>query len=276
MDDIARNNLKLPNIFITDILQSSSSMTSIRIPTCYKICIILKNCGYLLYRGSEMKLTQGDIFVLFPNVPYVYWTNKNNPWNILLIEMNGNQCQELFISLGTTIERPFIFGALSDDTKRYLKDINDIISAKKRNSLAIIAATFQLLHFLTKNNRTNSFSSSLQLNPTKQAIKYIQENYHMHIDVSMICNYVGYSRSYFSRCFKKQVGMSISEYINHTRIERAKYLLKSTDLFVVEISKLVGFLDPFYFSKCFKKYTGYSPSEYIERNKNKSLYKNEN
>ena len=68
--------------------------------------------------------------------------------------------------------------------------------------------------------------------------------------------------SYFSRLFKKETGEGVIDYINKVRIERAKVLLRNTDLKSSEICSMVGVLDSKYFSKLFKKMEGLTPSEY--------------
>ena len=135
------------------------------------------------------------------------------------------------------------------------------------NHFESLACCYLILNMLMQKSASVKLedTGNVDNNPIKKAVKYIAQNYHNKIDVDMICSHVNYSRSYFSRSFKKETEMSIPEYINYVRIQRAKFLLSNTDLYINEISKTVGFSDPFYFSKCFKKFTGCSPSEYIER-----------
>jgi two-component system response regulator YesN len=76
--------------------------------------------------------------------------------------------------------------------------------------------------------------------------------------------------SYLSRIITQQIGLSFVDFVNTLRIERAKNLLRNSDMKAYEISQIVGFVNPNYFSKCFKKYTGESISEY----KNKFFFNN--
>ena len=68
--------------------------------------------------------------------------------------------------------------------------------------------------------------------------------------------------SYFSSIFKKEVGVSFSNYLNKIRIEQSKLLLKNTDSSIVEIALEVGFEDQSYFSKVFKNLTKMTPKQY--------------
>ena len=56
--------------------------------------------------------------------------------------------------------------------------------------------------------------------------------------------------------FHNYVHMSVSKYINFVRLEKAKDLLKETDLTVREVSDKVGFNDYNYFCRVFKKEVG--------------------
>ncbi|MDP4088924.1 MAG: response regulator, partial [Bacillota bacterium] len=64
--------------------------------------------------------------------------------------------------------------------------------------------------------------------------------------------------SYLSRIFKKEVGINLMEYITKLRIDKAKMLIKNSELKAYEIAEKVGIPDPSYFSTCFKRYTGLS------------------
>ena len=70
------------------------------------------------------------------------------------------------------------------------------------------------------------------------------------------------SRSYLSTKFKKETGMTLSQYIQEQKIEKAKSLLKTTDRSILEIATYLGFSSQGYFQNVFKKLTGMTPKEY--------------
>lgn len=97
------------------------------------------------------------------------------------------------------------------------------------------------------------------------AIQYIQVHLDMPLSLETIAEQLHISPSHLSRTFKKVRGESLTEYINHCRIEKAKEYLKTTDTLTYEIAELVGYNDPAYFSSIFKKHTGMSPTEYRDK-----------
>lgn len=69
------------------------------------------------------------------------------------------------------------------------------------------------------------------------------------------------SRSNLLRKVKKVSNLSVSQFINQIRLERAMELLRSSSWNVSEVSHQVGFNSPSYFIKCFREYYGYPPGE---------------
>ena len=98
-------------------------------------------------------------------------------------------------------------------------------------------------------------------------IAYIDQNYAQELSLQILSQYVHLSKNYLANLFKKETGEGVIDYINKVRLERAKALLRSTDLKSSEICSMVGVLDSKYFSKLFKKLEGMTPSEYREAKK---------
>lgn len=96
-------------------------------------------------------------------------------------------------------------------------------------------------------------------------IGYIRNNYMNKITLDEIADQVFMSKYHISRIFNDGMGISISAYINKTRIEKSKRLLKDTTLSIADIANLIGFEDQSYFTKQFKAEIGISPKEFREK-----------
>ena len=98
-----------------------------------------------------------------------------------------------------------------------------------------------------------------------KARKFIQENFIKDIKLADAAREVALSNYYFSHLFKKETGTSFIEYLTQVRIEKAKELLSTTEMEVINIAFYVGYNDANYFSHVFRKATGYSPKDFRQQ-----------
>ena len=99
-------------------------------------------------------------------------------------------------------------------------------------------------------------------------IKNIQEvalDNNKQMSIEELAQYLYTSRSQLHKKVKSLTGMSITNYINHIRIEKAKDLLKTTQLTISEIAYDVGFVSSNYFARSFKKIANTSPASYRQK-----------
>lgn len=99
------------------------------------------------------------------------------------------------------------------------------------------------------------------------AQKIIEENYSdYNLNVSSIALRLGISSAYMSTLFKTNTKQNMVKYISEFRIEKAKHLLKDTNLKISEVGKKVGYLNTSYFVSLFRNIVGISPNKYRESN----------
>lgn len=82
------------------------------------------------------------------------------------------------------------------------------------------------------------------------------------LKIGEIAARLGFSRSYLHNRFRKEVGMSPSDYAQRLRIKRCCSRLATTGESVTDIAIEFGFGSSQYFSRVFKKYLGTTPTEY--------------
>lgn len=96
---------------------------------------------------------------------------------------------------------------------------------------------------------------------------YIDENYFKDLTLNSISEVFYISPNYLSTIFNEKNKISLTDYINKIRIEKAKEYLKSTDIKISKISKKVGYKNVSYFGYMFKKYIKCTPKQYRLENK---------
>jgi len=100
---------------------------------------------------------------------------------------------------------------------------------------------------------------------------YIQENIEEKISREQIAMHVYVSADYISHIFKREMGISLSEYIMRQKIEKAKQLIQEGEDNIGNIAIRLGYGSFSYFTELFKRQAGIPPSEYknIARRQNK-------
>ncbi|MCB1092931.1 MAG: helix-turn-helix transcriptional regulator, partial [Verrucomicrobiae bacterium] len=96
------------------------------------------------------------------------------------------------------------------------------------------------------------------------AKQYINANLEDRITLDDVAAHVCVSPYYFCKIFKQATGMTLTEYVNRRRIERAKRKLLVPHARVTEVAYDVGYQSLSQFNRSFLKYVGMSPTHYRE------------
>lgn len=110
--------------------------------------------------------------------------------------------------------------------------------------------------------------SSIENTLVRKMLEIIAFHYSDPNPLTIAANQLSYSTSTLSSLFKENVGVNFKEYVQRFRIDKAKYLLTSTNATLSVISSDVGYSDTKFFSKLFKMYEGVTPTEYRSKHKN--------
>lgn len=111
-------------------------------------------------------------------------------------------------------------------------------------------------------SRTVSANGVLYTKPVNLAKKYIEEHYMEKVTLKKLGEVTGLSTFYISGLLRKETGLSLTDNINKTRVEKSKALLCNPNLHIDEVAKEVGFIHQNHYAAVFKKFTGFSPSEF--------------
>ena len=96
-----------------------------------------------------------------------------------------------------------------------------------------------------------------------RAGQYVAENFcDPNISLISVANHVAMSAAYFSTVFSQTTGQSFISYLTAMRMEKAKELLRSTNMKLSDIALEIGYNEPNYFSHVFRKSEGMTPKEY--------------
>ena len=96
----------------------------------------------------------------------------------------------------------------------------------------------------------------------KKAQEYMEKHCSEQLLLSDIAAQFHLHPNYFSSLFKKQLDMTVRDYILQLRMTKAKELMKDSSLKLLDIALAVGYEDAAHFNRAFKNVTGVSPSVY--------------
>lgn len=108
----------------------------------------------------------------------------------------------------------------------------------------------------------NHFANSCCSPDILHCQEYIRLHIEENLDLAKLSSHFHYTIYYFSRKFKAECGVSITDYIKQQKTERAKLLLKTTQLSVKEISEQLSYESMNTFCAVFRKCAGMSPTAF--------------
>lgn len=232
---------------------------------------------------EEFVLNQGQVVFHKPNEFHSIRSRNSSP-NFFVISFECSSiAMKYFERYQTTLDerlKVYISSIIKEAHKTYIISRNNPNYKKLlRKSDAPLGGeqlvkTYleQLLIFLLRSaTRQGNISAIVPDNVTEKhpivstVISYLKERVEETVRVGDICNEFGYSRSFMNKLFQAHTGESIAAYFMKLKIDRAKILIRETDLNFAQISARLSFENPQYFSRVFKRITGMTPSEFKKR-----------
>jgi two-component system, response regulator YesN len=100
----------------------------------------------------------------------------------------------------------------------------------------------------------------------RKAVRYIDDNYANKVYRESIARYVAVNPNYLCTLFQKELGITVLQFIDYTRLRKAaELLLKDKDMPMKAISEEVGFVNSNVFFRVFKKRIGITPRQFKDQ-----------
>lgn len=224
----------------------------------YDFSLMYVQEGSLSLHTSQVDVTlkKGELIIVPPYTTIAKSSKKGDNVHYLWMHFTGSNAEELLKNVHFRTNRVYNIGVhyvFSNYWKSLYREciINDEYAIKA--IATILTSVFYDLARYTKKQLT---SYSLK------TIRYIHENLAQDYDLKKLAYIENLSKSRYSALFTEIMGTSPINYIIDLRINTAADLLTNSNRSISEISKYVGYEDPFYFSRLFKSRTGISPVAY--------------
>lgn len=232
-----------------------TGFTQYRVYGMYALVLLLKGGGrYRDRRGTDQRLTPGDIWVVFPENPHQYGPESGDEWDEVFLAFQG-AAFEGWRANGLVPSQPIRrWPDVAVMAQRFF-DILRMPCATLADATAIAAAIHQILADIVEHSQT---AEEGWLEKSRQLLSGGADA----PDLPEIALAVGMSYEKFRKAFKAAVGESPAAFRRRQRLTQATLMLQRSDLSLDLIADSLGFCDAFHLSKAFKSLLGKSPTEY--------------
>ncbi|MDY4443545.1 MAG: AraC family transcriptional regulator [Butyricicoccus sp.] len=225
------------------------------------VILVEKGSIHLRYRDRDYVASAGDILLFDCAVPHRYTADPYAEF--YWVHFSGANSLEMYHFL-TRENGSVLYHA--PHTQKAAIQLRNLVRQFSTNQLIRDSEHSRLLYntmcYLMENS---GLETALPENsPTQQAVKYIQSHLGEDLSLKRLSAEVHLSPSHLIRVFRSNLHYSPHEYIVRMRLDRAKYLLKSTDMPIKAIAAEVGYGTESSFTGAFTEKIGVSPRKFRE------------
>jgi AraC-like DNA-binding protein len=249
-----------------------------------EVVFILNGQGTQVLEGNEYLVSAGDVFVLQGNQRHYFKDASNVEIVNLMFDAESqpdmiNNCirlmdgyKALFI-LEPHFRAKHNFNNMLRLKRNELASIELILNAmfmeqenKWEGYDVILSNRFEeLIILLSRNYSKIDTNKAKALVRISKVLDFLENNYSENLNIDDLAEKAIMSKRNFMRIFRGAVGLSPIHYLKQVRLQKARTMLRDTNLQVTEISDACGFTDSNYFIKCFKSAYSTTPFKYRMR-----------
>lgn len=146
---------------------------------------------------------------------------------------------------------------LDEISSKYAKKIENLTTPQDTSLMKEMARKYCLL---VRNYSVRGYSPVIQ-----KVINQINLNLTSDLGLKNLSEMFHISANYLSSLFKKEMGITLTDYVNKRRVEQAVFYLNTTDMQIQTIASYCGIQDINYFTRILKKFIGMTPSKFREQ-----------
>ncbi len=232
----------------------------------YQLQYTIEGSGSATINGEEYILNKGDLLVLSNYQHHVFKPIDGKKWEIAFVHIFGN---DTVASIFGEIFKTSNYIISNIDESMPVKHVGNIIKLLQEDPQAnefaisgeIYAYLMDILDVIKEKTQEPVDSGLVSV------IYYIKNNYNTPLTMQKIMEHSPYSKNHLERLFKKQMHMTIQEYVACLRLKKSQELILTTNMHFCEIATQVGLSDYRSLIYLYRKKLGITPTEYKKRNK---------
>ena len=222
--------------------------------TDYDLWCVLDGTGELLCNGTRYELSPDFCFVFPPSARIEARQDPQHRLRVFAAHFDFVQTAPVVLpTTGQRIRDGAFVAALARQSEAAWRGGDDF---GRRRATCLVAQL--LLYLWVEAQRPIRVGDSRTL----AVIRAVREDPGQYWSVTALAKQAGLSRSQFSRHLTAAVRTSPEQFLIQARVDRAKYLLRETDMTIGQIADALGYRDAYYFSRQFARVTGMTASAF--------------
>lgn len=216
--------------------------------------------GYLEYDNATYDLIPGSIALIDCRRPHYYCTAAA-AWEHASFHFNGSGAEYLFRQFYQDGSAVYPCG----HPGRFQNDLENILHSCQGNSRFCELETSHLIETCILRILKEKYQKCERIPDYILYLrKYMEHNYTQPLSLGSLSAFANISKFHLAREFKKHTGFTVNEYLIELRLDKAVFLLTTTDIAIGQISQLCGFTNYSNFYKLFIQKNKVSPAAFRE------------
>lgn len=226
-----------------------------------------KGEGIVLLAGEQIPVSSEQYFIVPLGETFKFYSVLNKNSRFLIARFRGKIAQNMsheFLVVRNLV--PSVNNMVANREMLFDEIFNNLSKGFYNQNIEYVNFCFgHLLATFIYANRNSDDLADESSPAVRRAIHFLEKNLHKKLTLQQIAREAGYSPTYFTTLFRKEINYAPLSYFAHLKILKACEFLDYTRMKVKEISFHLGYSDPYYFTRDFKKKMGMSPRQYRNR-----------
>ena len=254
---------RLPFIFHRNIGVTEHALCQVNWHENVEIIFFLSGEGVMIYDALRLPVRAGQIAVINSNHLHSFGSDGELRYRCLIVDRSF--CMSNYFDTNE-----ICFDRLFEDEEisELFELLNEEYSVSDDAAYRVPSIRAIVLSLMTQLCRSHTLKEEefdvdeRSVSCVRKAIAYIRAGYQNDLSLDAVSDFVGLSKYYFAREFHRVTGYTFVTYVNLTRCEAAKALLREGKMSIGKIAAECGFSGFSYFTRTFQRYVGMFPSEY--------------
>lgn len=219
-----------------------------------RLYYVKKSSFYIVMNGQRIDFTKGGWYLVPANRSYKFGCDGESEHLFFHFNLLGRNDSDVLENQKTVLS----LSGCTDEAYELAKSVQNTAAISSLTARGVVLGI--LLKFIKKydiNINDDKYSPCVI-----KAIEYIKNNLSENLTISKIANGIFVSESTLTKHMRRELSISVNQYIDNLILSRAAQMMVESDLPISAISEHFGFCDQFYFSRKFKAKFGISPAKY--------------